>query len=389
MKYPKKLYNIIPLLFGITVAYISFHTTIEMMAFSSLIFLAYFFIQKRSYLFFFILGYHLMASYGILFGIFNFYISGYILGFFSWIFVAFITSLPWILIWSQNINKRMFLFPLVILSTILPPLGFIDGNDPIVSAGVFFPGMGYIGILLYFTLLYLIVWFGICYMSNWKKWIFSIIILLLLILGNPITRSYNQSNFITPLQTEYSFLHCNKKRNIRRQKELFYKIQKNRADTFLLPEHIFGTFTEKQMHLWKRLSPSKTVLAGAYIYTKESKKYNNVLLSITHKGYNILYIQRVPVPLSMWIPFYQTGANATITASRLVTFKNKKLGVLICYEQYLPYIYLQTMWYQPDYLVAIANLWWSNTPIISKIQKAYLILWSRLFAIPYFYSLNH
>jgi len=161
-----------------------------------------------------------------------------------------------------------------------------------------------------------------------------------------------------------------------------------KVNNILLPEHILGTFNKEHMKLWHKLPHDKTVLAGAYIYDSAHMKYNNVLLAINHQGYKVLYIQRVPVPLSMWIPFSNSKANATISSIEPISFKEKKLGILICYEQYLPYIYLESMWEKPDYLVAVSNLWWSSSTIIPRAQKYYLILWSRLFSIPYFYAVN-
>ena len=376
-------------LFGSVIAYISLNTTIEMVAFSSLIFLAYFFIEKRSYLFFIIFSYHVVASYGILFGISTFYTSGYILGFLSWLFVIIATTLPWILIWSKYMKKRALLFPFVLMVTILPPIGFIEAANPIVSAGLFFPGTGYFGIVLYIATLYLLVFLSSKYMPGFKKWIFNISLISLYTMTGCDIKPLNTSNFITPVQTQYSFSHRNTFIDQKREKDLFKKIKNMRVDTILLPENILGSFSKEHMQLWRKLPHNKTVLAGASIYDSTHKKYDNVLLSINHQGYKVLYVQRIPIPFSMWIPFSDSKANARISSTELVSFQKKQLGILICYEQYLPYIYLETMWKKPDYLIATSNLWWSSSTIISRAQKYYLILWSRLFGIPYFYAVNY
>ena len=225
-------------------------------------------------------------------------------------------------------------------------------------------------------------------MSGFKKWIFNITLITLYTMTGCDIRPLNTSSFMTAINTQYSFLHQNAILNKNREQTLFQKIKNMKVNNILLPEHILGTFNKKNTRLWNKLPQDKTVLAGAYIYDSAHKKYDNVLLSINHQGYKVLYIQRVPVPLSMWVPFSNTKANARISSTELVLFQEKQLGVIICYEQYLPYIYLETMWKKPDYLVAISNLWWSSSTIIPRAQKYYLILWSRLFGIPYFYAVN-
>ena len=68
--------------------------------------------------------------------------------------------------------------------------------------------------------------------------------------------------------------------------------------------------------------------------------------------------------------------------------KDKKVGIFICYEQYLTYTYLETMFQKPDYIIGISNLWWIKDIRLQKIQKNTLLLWARLFGVPYYYSVN-
>jgi hypothetical protein len=156
----------------------------------------------------------------------------------------------------------------------------------------------------------------------------------------------------------------------------------------LLPEHILGTFTDSSMMLWNRLPKNKTIYAGADMYVLNSKQYDNVLLAITKDNYEVIYRQRVPVPFEMWQPYNNNGARAAIISPETVIIEEKKVGIFICYEQYLTYTYLETMLQRPDYIIGISNLWWIKDIRLQNIQKNTLLLWARLFGIPYYYSVN-
>jgi len=141
------------------------------------------------------------------------------------------------------------------------------------------------------------------------------------------------------------------------------------------------------MMIWERLDNNKTILAGAYIY-KEVGGYDNVLIELNNRSSKIIYKQRVPVPISMWQPWREQGAKAYPFQNPTVEFQQSRVGVFICYEQLLTYTYLHTMFYEPQYIIGISNLWWVEDDSISEIQKRNLELWGRLFGKKIYFSKN-
>jgi len=299
-----------------------------------------------------------------------------------------LTTLPWIFIWSQKKLKRFYLFPIALLLSIIPPIGLFNLSSPLLSSGIFFPNTGYWGIFFYIILIEFTAFLGLYYNQGVKKWIYTIIGITILSYGQN-TKSHFSDAFIYPLDTHYLLLTDNRPTAHIRQQKLLKKINQINANSILLPENILGEFRPSDMYLWRSLPANKTVLAGALIYNNDRKHYDSVILEINRYAYKILYRQRLPVPISMWKPYSDKSANTYIfTPYKSTSFKEKKLGFSICYEIYIPYLYLQTMIDQPDYLIAVANMWWSDSPIIDKTQKISLEAWTRLFGINYFFTSN-
>ena len=142
------------------------------------------------------------------------------------------------------------------------------------------------------------------------------------------------------------------------------------------------------MMIWRNMDKNKTVLAGATIINKEIGGYDNVLMEITYNSHKIIYKQRVPVPITMWRPWDEQGANAYPFQTPIIESKGARVGVFICYEQLLSYAYLFTMYNHPNYIIGISNLWWMKDKSIRKIQLRSMKLWGLLFDISSINSTN-
>ena len=102
-------------------------------------------------------------------------------------------------------------------------------------------------------------------------------------------------------------------------------------------------------------------------------------------------VQRFPVPFSMYMPFKSIGANAapySIGENATMRVAGKKLGFLICYEQFLAWPFLSLALTQPDMVVAPSNLWWCKDTSLPHIQTASMRLWTALFRLPLVSAVN-
>jgi len=70
------------------------------------------------------------------------------------------------------------------------------------------------------------------------------------------------------------------------------------------------------------------------------------------------------------------------------TVAGQRVTILICYEQLLIWPILQSMWSDPDLVVAIGNGWWTSGTSIAAVQRATILAWARLFGKPALFSFN-
>jgi hypothetical protein len=115
------------LLFGVLLGYAAWGHALAWSLLSLLLFMAYLLLPKRLSLFLLALGYYGMASRGLLMGAEHF-LGSSTQALLVWSGAALLTSLAWIIFWSQSFHKRLYLFPLALVSIILPPVGSLYSN---------------------------------------------------------------------------------------------------------------------------------------------------------------------------------------------------------------------------------------------------------------------
>ena len=386
--------NKIYLTLGAILGFVSWGNNIAFTILSPLIFLAYLRLSKRQNLFFFMFGYYLLSSRGLLLGTITYY-KDISYGFIVWLGVAFLVSIAWIIIWSPKSLKRYFLFPLALLVQILPPVGFISWVNPLPSAGLILPGFGYFGMVLLISFIYLIsIIIDKTRYDNYIPIKLFASLVILIFLAFAITKLQTKQNMdFKTVETNFKYEpeKIDRVKDYMRISRYFNIANSGEQNITLLPENALGFYSESQrVVIWNELNTSKKVYAGAYIVVPNKNKflYDNVLLFIDHNSTKIIYKQRVPVLVSMWRPFSSKGARATIYKDPIVFIEGKNTGVFICYEQLLTYTFLQTMFYKPERLLAISNLYWAKDTNIEQIQRETLELYGLLFDIPIYYSVN-
>lgn len=365
-------------------------------AVSILFFFLYFQSKSRGEFFAAALGYYLAASRGLLTGTITYYDDKVLYGIGIWIGAALILSTAWVIFWSNSPRAKPLFFLLASLLVILPPFGLVGWTNPLLAAGLIFPGWGFYGIL---ALIGIILWIE----KFAERWTIAIPAVILIMLINfqeshfhdfkPITGITD--NKLTTVNTEFGELYNDKKpdfiADFKRQNDYLGKAYNSKNKFVLMPENAVGRWTELNMMAWADLSPDKTVLTGASIQDpKHPELYDNVLLKIKNTGYEILYRQRMPVLISMWRPWEDTGTSAYLFKQKPVVEIEGvgRAGVLICYEQLLYYTLMETMAYKPERIIAISNLWWAKGTSIKEIEIASLELTSSLFNVPLSLSMN-
>ncbi len=158
------------------------------------------------------------------------------------------------------------------------------------------------------------------------------------------------------------------------------------AVRIILPESSLGVWTPTTERLWVMAlaTSSVAVIGGAVVVGAEG--YDNVMVEVTGRGAQILYRERMPVPVAMWQPWLALtgqsgGARAQFFANPIIEYAGFKIAPLICYEQLLVWPVAQSALHSPDVIVATGNGWWAKGTGIAAIQKASAIAWARLFGL--------
>ncbi|WP_273772451.1 conjugal transfer protein TraB [Brucella intermedia] len=161
----------------------------------------------------------------------------------------------------------------------------------------------------------------------------------------------------------------------------------------VLPESTLGFWTPTVERLWQDglRGLGVTVIAGASVPKRQG--YDNVLVAISANRSDILYRERMPVPVSMWQPWRAWkgqggGASADFFANPAASINGTRVAPLICYEQLIVWPALQSMLHAPDVTVAVGNGWWTAGTSIVAIQKASTIAWAKLFRRPLVMAFN-
>ncbi|MDP1086685.1 hypothetical protein Q6245_30445, partial [Klebsiella pneumoniae] len=77
--------------------------------------------------------------------------------------------------------------------------------------------------------------------------------------------------------------------------------------TLLFPETVAGLWLGGTAKLWQREALPGTIVLGASLQ-HPGGEYTNALVALTNEGEQIIYRQRVPVPVGMWHPWAADSA---------------------------------------------------------------------------------
>ena len=325
--------------------------------------------------------YALLATRGFISGAAIFFEKSLILGIFIWLIAAIPHYLAGTLLWFKNPQYRYFLgIPLLCLVWTLPPLMFVGWANPLLSAGLWFPKLGFLALAL--TLVLMI------FFAKVKNLKFLVLIPITVLISaycryeKPQINNLNgwtvhNSNFSSqPKNTAYELLE--------RQRQLINSI-KDTNTIHIFPEMVSGSWDNFLANYWiSSIHSNNKVLLGAYIF--ENNNYHNVVIKID-KNSKIIYRQRFPMTLGMFNPFSPTHFPIHSKEKSVINIDNQKVGFLLCFEQVILLPMLQTLRDKPNLIVASSNLWWSPKSL-QLAQRQSLRLFQSLIGVPVLESIN-
>ena len=297
------------------------------------------------------------------------------MGWSFWIVSSVLLAAPWLMARGPKLGV------LAVLIDALPPLGLIGWLSPLAGAGVLFPDMGIMGVMLL-----LIAW-GSWPVKTWGNGITGGAILVALAANAialfPPASSASSPNgwiglqthtgeLVTPLQGVVSAMQAG-------QRALAHP----NAAVVVLPETIAGhwlpgtqaaLFNEYQ----QRRNKSQIWLVGAVTFGKTHRWDSTVEYAPgAGKSGRIVARTALPVPVSMWAPWAKDRYGAT-WYEPVQKIAGQHVFTSICYDQALPWVWLEAVWQHPDVIVATSNVWWASKTDIPAIEDENTLAWARL-----------
>jgi hypothetical protein len=331
------------------------------------------------------LAHFLGASRGLPVGTAIFYGSDMSMGLALWFAASLMFVGVHAVLWTAQPGWRRpvrYLVAAILMS--VPPFGIVGWASPITAAGVLFPGWGWFGLAATAT--------GLLIMTT-KSWPIAT-----LSMGGAFV--WSAANWTPPtvpegwagINTSFQFTEAGQYADYAQHMATIAMVKEaagQGAQTIVLPESALGIWTETTERLWTRELAGFNVAVNGGAIVIDQTGYDNVMVEISGAGAEIIYLERMPVPVSMWQPWSTGGANAHFFANPVVDFARVSILPLICYEQLIIWPVLQSMLFDPEIMVATGNGWWTGDTNIVPIQKASAEAWASLFGLPLVLAFNH
>lgn len=293
--------------------------------------------------------------------------------------------------------ERFIRMMLALLIVTIPPFGLVAWKNPLMAAGLFFPGLGYVGIFV-MALLYSLLAAGGVSLKREHRWTLGIGLLCLavFIAGAIRYRDLPTLPFYEgwlSLDTQFDPVDLPGDDHIRGEavsQLLHYSVVEG-IDVVVLPESIFSPMKPvDQVALMPMAYRAEqlgiTLLIGSIeLDPKNPSRWRNTIQAFgATKG--IVDESRSPMPIGNWRPFTGTGVSARPFGSDLIELITprgaRKAAVSICFEDTVIWPHMGLLTGQADVMVSIANVWALTGTEAEVAHDTSATLLSRLAGVP-------
>lgn len=286
-----------------------------------------------------------------------------------WIVSACLLALPWI--WA---SRGTGMLAALVLDAV-PPLGCFGWLSPLTAAGTLYPGTGLAGLTVLFVL------YGSIAAQKWS-WVTLGLTLALVV-------NLHSLVFGTAPAPPAGWVGVDTRIGLRSGTILAATLhratwlarvrnQARHARVVVLPETIAGRWwpgTAAQIRV--TVAPGQTWLVGATTFARGQPA--DAVMAVRH-GWTSnapLFVSPFPVPISMWHPWAHGSYQAT-GWEPVHTVAGLRVWAAICYDQLLPWIWIEGLFQNPQVVIAIRNDWWARGTDAGKIQRVSVWNWTRL-----------
>jgi hypothetical protein len=304
-----------------------------------------------------------------------------------WLTASVFLAIPWGLFHFRSWPACFWSVPLALAATSLPPLGLIGWASPLTSAGILFPGTGWLGI----SAVLLLPW-GMTYRPRVGLPLGGALVVLANVIypGDPPPRVTWEAVNTTFGRSELE--HTDPILEFQHADWIQQRALSSSAKVIVFPETAVPRWNDATEAFWEPTllalgASGKTIVFGATVpLAASSQRFNAVIVRGASEP--TLFCQRIPVPISMWKPLSQDGFPLHLTGRGSLGVAGERVAVLICYELLLTWPLLTVSLERPTILIGLANDYWASQTCIPTVQHSALTAWARLFRLPKLMAVN-
>ena len=320
----------------------------------------------------------------------NFIGSGWVVGVGLWALSSVLLAAPWT--WASR-GWRMVV---VLLIEALPPLGFFGWLSPLSAAGLFFPGLGWFGLLVFLALVAAQADITRGGESGFAVRARRVLLAAAAVVNLSYTPPAAPAGWIG-VNTRVGHETDNVMAEVGRNQQWINQAasavaatdakagaRKARGVVAVLPEDVAGTWgpgTAAQVRAAMR--PGDVWLVGASVRAHQPHwdgRYLNAVVGLGSRGDALLFVSPVPVPGGMWKPW---DGEKSYTAARwwepVQAIAGVRTWASICYDQGLAWPWLQALVQQPAVVLRVSNYWYEPAgAAVPRIAEATTAAWARL-----------
>lgn len=291
-----------------------------------------------------------------------------------WAFASLLLSVPWAALWSPTLRthtgQRVIRGTVLLLVTLVPPLGLIGWTNPWVAGVSVFPGLRYWAFALVTVA---------CLAPDrrtWPAWAATSSLVSALACGSYVpvdTPNWKGlptrfSTFEGPLFTQ----------QYNRAVDMWGRAANVNADLVLFPEGVGGAWTPSGASLWElEAQESHTVMIVGAIYENRSGRRNGV--GVVGEGDPYFWSQRWPAPIGMWAPWRpRVHAQSRLFGSSIRVIQGRRTALLVCFEQFVVWPAFQSALEGAEVVLAPANLRFAGNTNFNAVREVTLQSWAAL-----------
>lgn len=329
-----------------------------------------------------LMAYASAASRGLVLGSMNYFDTHLGMGLLIWLVPNLCTCALGAICWQQHQKVRALLIPVLLALWILPPVGLVGWAHPLTASGWLFPTTGWYGLGLATVTMMLL-----SLKSPARNALLALVPVLLL--STAIYKPVKPLDGFTGVNTAFHFgVGANPERNPMQEIERHWSMQDQISDkgegTFIFAETVGGQWNQMAAQSWQQFlksSPKTKVLIGIH-EPQEKGSYFNAIIAIDHQQAEVIYRQRLPIPLGMWRPWEEGSATPQwLNQPGSVPMGGRNIGFLICYEASLVWPVLHSVLQGADTLVSTSSTWWAPKSV-RRAQHQAITSWANLFDLP-------